>query len=442
MSSPDPAAHPENQPQRAISTGGVAEPTSAQQPPPLPTAALGAAGAPRQPGPMPPPAGQPARPQVQQPRPQIARPGKSADGAGASFQRGLGAGLGLALGAGAVALALLIVAMLGSLLLGLGRGSNQPAATSVPTTHLWGPTNASNTLLAINISGVIEGPGGGSLFTTSTYGYEVADQLDALDADEFAGVVLLMDTPGGSIYGSRAIADAVVRYQERTGNKVIAYVQTMSASGGMYSMAPADLIIADHGTMIGSIGVIMGPFSSYREVTGLTGNILESGVITEGGITQEYFTQGRGKDFGNPFREMTAEEREVYGNGMAIEYDNFVNFVAEHRDIPAQTIVDDLGAYLYDPITAQQKGLVDQIMGRSDGFRAAAEANGADPADTKVVTPAVPSGWAALLGAEQRVWGHNVPLQTGSGAVATSQLCVGAPVVLAYTGDFRASCGA
>ena len=209
-------------------------------------------------------------------------------------------------------------------------------------------------------------------------------------ADDYAGVVLLMDTPGGSISGSRAIADAIVRYQERTGKKVVAYVQAMAASGGMYAMAPADLIISDHGTLIGSIGVIMGPFEYYRDVTGLTGNILTSGVITTGGITHEYLTQGTGKDFGNPFREMSEQERATYTNGIGIEYQAFVDYVAQHRGIPADRIVNELGAYLFDPQTAIDKGLVDEIMGRPDGFLRAAEVSGVDPSDTKVVSPAMP----------------------------------------------------
>ena len=135
----------------------------------------------------------------------------------------------------------------------------------------------------------------------------------------------------------------------------------MSASGGMYAMAPAARIISDHGTMVGSIGVIFGPFQRYREVTGLTGNLLQSGVQTSGGITSEYLAQGTGKDFGNPYRDMTEEEREVYTNGLAAEYRQFVDFVAEHRGIEAQRIKDELGAYMFDPATAMDKGLVDDV---------------------------------------------------------------------------------
>ena len=224
------------------------------------------------------------------------------------FARGFGIGIGAAFGVGVVTMALLLVSLLGMGLVARAASSGRPDFSSAYQ-HIWGPTNASNTMLALNISGAIDGAGNGSMFTTGTYGYEIAEQLDALEADDYSGVLLLMDTPGGSIYGARAIADAVIRYQERTGRKVVAYVQSMAASGGMYAMAPADLIISDYGTLVGSIGVIFGPFDRYREVTGLTGNILTSGVETQGGITREYLTRGTGKDFGNPFRDMTDEER-------------------------------------------------------------------------------------------------------------------------------------
>lgn len=379
----------------------------------------------------------PPRPETPATRPQpqpIAR-AKSDD---KPFTKGFGTGVGVALGVGVVLMALSLVSLVGMGLMARVAGSS---AQQVTTTHVWGPTNASNTVLALNISGTILGAGGGDIFGAGTYGYEIANQLDALETDDYAGVVLLMDTPGGSIYGSLAIADAVTRYQERTGNKVVAFVQSMSASGGMFSMAPADYIIADRGTFIGSIGVIFGPFNRYKEVTGLTGNLLESGVETTGGIEQSYLTRGTGKDFGNPFRDMTAQELEVYTSGMDREYQQFVNYVAEHREIPPETIVNELGAFMFDPETAVEKGLVDAVAGHNDAFRTAADQFGVDPDDTRLVSPAMPSALSQLLGAEARVPGHNVPLDAGSGLQATNQICVGAPTVLAFAGDFRTVCG-
>lgn len=354
------------------------------------------------------------------------------------FAKGFGAGLGIVAGtAGVMAIFglifTLILAGIGSLI-----ADNIDEDTGSHA-RIAGSASASHTLFAVNISGTIM-TSGGSSFTTATYGYEIAQQLDDLSADDADGVIMFMDTPGGTITGARAIADAVVRYQERTGHKVMAYVQSQSASGGMYAMAPADEIVSDYGTLIGSIGVIMGPLSQYHDVTAITGNILSSGVETSGGITSEYFTQGRGKDFGNPWRDITQEERDVYNNNLAVEYADFVDFVSTHRGIPTSTIIDTLGAYMFDPQTALNYGLIDQVMNRNDALAHAAEMNGLDPADTKVITPSEPGLFSSLLGAESRVWGHNVPLSTNDGMSASSEICNGAPSVLAYHGSLTGVC--
>ncbi len=354
-----------------------------------------------------------------------------------AFSRGFGTGFGFMAGIGAVVAALTIISLISVMVMGAMGGSAQQTNSK---STLWGPANAKNQLLAIKIEGTIETTGTTS-FGSSTYGYEVAKQLDDLKTNDYAGVVLLMGTPGGTISGARAIAEAIIRYQERTGHKVVAYVQTMSASGGMFAMAPADEIITDHGTLIGSIGVIMGPFQHYKDVTGTTGTLLQSGVTTSGGITSEYLTAGTGKDFGNPYREMTEQERTNYQAGLDAEYTAFVDFVARHRGIEADTIRNDLGAFMFDAQTAIDKGLADSMAARPDAFRRAAELNNADPEKTKVVTNAMPNGLASLLGAEQRVYGHNIPLSTKDGQVPTSELCSGSPHPTVFVGNPATVCG-
>ena len=72
------------------------------------------------------------------------------------------------------------------------------------------------------------------------------------------------------------------RCLDATGKPVVAYVSGISASGGMYAMAGADEIYADHGTLIGSIGVIFGPFVTYNDVRAIDGGILGGGVFLWG----------------------------------------------------------------------------------------------------------------------------------------------------------------
>lgn len=363
----------------------------------------------------------------------------------AGLKRGFGQGMGIALGIGAVMVALSLISLIALVALvavsGVGKANSSPE-TSVTTT-IWGRSSAKNTLRAISIAGTIQATGGGSsgMFTQTTYGYDVAKLIDSLNADSAAGLVLLMDTPGGSINGSRAIADAVDRYEQRTGKKSFAFVQGMSASGGMYSMAGVDRIYADQGTMVGSIGVIMGPFSRYRDVTAVDGGLLGGGVTTNGGVDQFYLSQGEAKDFGNAFRDMTTKERDVYTAGLAREYDAFVSWVSSARGIPADTIRNDLGAYMFDAQTAKEKHLVDDVLGRDEAFRQIARDAGVDPDQTRLVTDSEPGLLSSLMGSRKQPFGHGDALTAGEGTRASSSLCTGSPSVLAWTGDTNAMCG-
>ena len=245
-----------------------------------------------------------------------------------------------------------------------------------------------NVLLAVPVTGTILGEAeGGSLFggIDATYGYEIADKLArAAERPDIDGVVLEMDTPGGTIFGSRAIADAVAEYQERTGNPVVAYVRGISASGGVLAMSGADRIVADHGTLVGSIGVIFGPLTFYDRVVAIDGGLLGEGVETAGGITVEYLTAGRGKDVGNPFRRLTDEERATLQQGVDRAYQGFVDTVAAGRELSRERIITELGALVFDEQTAQDKGLVDEVGNRERAYAATAELAGLAPGNYQV----------------------------------------------------------
>lgn len=354
------------------------------------------------------------------------------------FGRGFGIGSGIGIGLGAT---LVIGMIVSSLLFGLLAGAGGGAAAATPGVQtVWGSPTASRTVHAFSISGTIMAdPSDGATLTGGTYGYELAAAIDDL-GDDTDGLMLLMNTPGGSINGSKAIADAVGRYQQRTGKKVVAFVQGMSASGGMYAMAGADEIIADHGALIGSIGVIYGPISRYKDVTEITGTILEPGVVTTGGITQEYLTMGRGKDFGNPFRDMTKEEREVFTGAIQNMYDDFVGWVAKARGLEPSFIVDTLGAHIFDPKTAVQHGLIDLELGVMEAYPHALETMGLNPDETRIVTDAPPSLIDQLLGVESRVRGQALPESVELGQRASASICGSSPAVLVYHGDLATVC--
>ncbi len=309
-----------------------------------------------------------------------------------------------------VAVVVFFAAIFGAfvLLAGLVSAINTPRTDEdeLATSHVEGDRGNERQLLIIPVTGLILGEkeGAGSLFSTTavTYGYDVQHELaQAADDPSIKGVILELDTPGGTIYGSRAIADGVADYQSRTGRPVLAWVRGMAASGGMYAMSGADEIMADHGTLIGSIGVIFGPFTHYEGVVGTDGGLLGGGIQTTGGITEEYITAGKGKDLGNPYRKMTDEERANLQQGVDNSYREFVGAVAAGRDISASTIVEQLGAMIYDEATAVQKGLVDEIGNRGAAYGKAAELAGLRAGDYDIVrVDRNTSGLAALLGAK------------------------------------------
>lgn len=408
-------------------------PASGPNPPTQPSAPQPSAPPARQPMPAPP--GRPPYPPMAPPK----RP--------SSFKHGFGLGTGVGLGFGAAMVVLSVVssvlAMIAMMAFGAIAGSlasSAPGSTETLST-VWGPDSATGKLRSIPVRGAIQTSGSDGLFSTGgVYGYEVAEVIDGIDADDADGLVLMLDTPGGTVTGSRAMADAVDRYKERTGKKVFAFVESMSASGGMYTMAGADEIVADHGSIVGSVGVIMGPIDRYYDVTSM-GSML-TGSVTARQITSEYITAGKHKDAGYPFRDLTAAERAELEAIINAMYDDFVTHVSTKRGIPRETIVDELGAQIFTGARAQEVGYIDATLGRDEAMRRFAAAAGLDPAQTKVVESVGPAAWTSLFGLEQRPWGTSpaATAQVGEPAKVTAKLCTETRTPLLLHGALSASC--
>lgn len=190
-----------------------------------------------------------------------------------------------------------------------------------------------------------------------SYGYQIKKQLkEAAEDEDVKAVLMRVSTPGGSIVGSQAIHEGVLAV--KAAKKPIAvYVDSLSASGGVWSTAAADAIFADHGSIIGSVGVIMFGLIEYVDPIAMGG--LLSGVETRGGLKLHITSAGRGKDVGNPFRAPTEEEKARF-QSMANEfYEKFLAHVGQHRKIPRAKLVDELGAGILANDAAQAFGFID-----------------------------------------------------------------------------------
>ncbi|MFT3876870.1 MAG: S49 family peptidase [Propioniciclava sp.] len=364
------------------------------------------------------------------------------------FKHGFGLGAGVGLGFGASMLVLTVVStVLGMIsMMAFGAMASSLASSSPGSVDslktVWGADGAASTFRAIPVRGAIQASGSDGLFSSGgVYGYEVAEVLDALTTDDADGVVLMMNTPGGSVPGSLAISKAIDRYRERTGHKVFAFVEDMSASGGMYTMAGADKIIGAPGSLVGSIGVRSGPYLRYRDVTS-SGSML-GGSVTAREITSEYITAGKGKDAGNPFRDMTPEERAREQQIVDDMYEDFVTHVLTKRNIPRERIVGEAGAAMFTGQRAIDIGYLDAIMDRDEALRNFATEAGFDPANTNMVESSGPASWTSLFGIQQRPWGVSPAATAPAGQTpkVTAKLCADPTTPLVLHGTLDSVCG-
>jgi protease-4 len=316
---------------------------------------------------------------------------------------------------------------------------------SFRTGFVYGTKNATNKILQVPISGIILGDSSdGTDFTSIfyggiTYGYDVKDYLRwAAKQDEIRGVVLMINSPGGTIVGAQAIADAVTEYREVSRKPIYAHIAGMGTSGAYWSAVSTDKIYADYGSVTGSIGVIMGSILYYDAPTAY-GDSFGSSVQTKNGIWEYNLSAGKGKDFGNPFRPPSAEELSIYRSSLENEYGRFVKYVSERRGIDEQVLRGQIGAHVYDNMTAENWKLIDGSQMKEKSYELIAKSAGIEDA-YQVVGLEGPGFFERLfalpmeIARERRVEGRREDLLKKSSFCAPK-------MILAYHGDLQASCG-
>ncbi|NGZ95793.1 MAG: signal peptide peptidase SppA [Nitrospira sp. WS110] len=186
-------------------------------------------------------------------------------------------------------------------------------------------------------------------------------------------IVLRIDSPGGGVVPSQEIHDAVKRVRNKSNKAVIASMGSVAASGGYYIAAATDRIVANPGTLTGSIGVIM-------ETANLEGLLQKIGV--EGVIIKS----GKYKDVGSPLRKMSAEERGLLQAVMDDVHKQFIEAVAEGRSMElraAQVLAD---GRIFTGRQAKEAKLVDELGDLEDAIQLAAEVVGIE-GEPKVIEP-------------------------------------------------------
>ncbi|HEU5091069.1 MAG TPA: signal peptide peptidase SppA, partial [Nitrospira sp.] len=186
-------------------------------------------------------------------------------------------------------------------------------------------------------------------------------------------IVIRIDSPGGGVVPSQEIHDAVKRIRSKNNKAVIASMGSVAASGGYYIAAATDRIVANPGTLTGSIGVIM----ETANVEGLLQKIGVEGVVIK---------SGKYKDVGSPLRKMSADERGLLQAVMDDVHKQFIEAVAEGRSLElraAQALAD---GRIFTGRQAKEAKLVDELGDLEDAIQLAAEVVGIE-GEPKVIEP-------------------------------------------------------
>ncbi len=215
-----------------------------------------------------------------------------------------------------------------------------------------------NRIAVIHVDGVISGTGDSySGYVTPEAFWDTFEQ--AIDDRSVKAIVLRVDSPGGTVAASQEIANMVAQSDK----PVIVSSGDVNASGAYMVSSQADQIWALPGTSVGSIGVI----AQIPNVSGLLDKV---------GVEFAVITAGEDKDAGSPFRPLADEERALIQGEVDEVYDQFIDLVAEGRDMKRSEVESLATGWAWNGERAKELGLVDEIGTYPDALDAAAKAGG------------------------------------------------------------------
>ncbi len=176
---------------------------------------------------------------------------------------------------------------------------------------------------------------------------------------QIKGILIRVESPGGGVTAAHEIYSEIKRIREK-GKTVVVSMGTVAASGGYYIATGADAIVANPGTLTGSIGVIM----ELPVVRGFLDKI---------GMKVEVIKSREAKDVGSPFREMSEQDRKILQGVVSDVYEQFVDIVARERKIPLDSLMRIADGRIMTGRQARQFGLVDTLGTLEDAKQILAE---------------------------------------------------------------------
>lgn len=244
------------------------------------------------------------------------------------------------------------------------------------------------TIAVVTLHGpIVSGRGGPQvvpLGNSSAGGDTIAAALrEAASDDDVSAIVLRVDSPGGSVSGSETIWREVVRARER-GKPVVASMGAVAASGGYYVSMSADAIVANAGTITGSIGVI-------------TGKLISRELKDKLGVGADSLRTNPNADAWSSNAPFTDEQHAQIEAETDLLYTDFVERVAAGRKLSVEQVQEVARGRVWTGADALERGLVDELGGLRTAITRAKVLAGVDP-DAKVRVLHYPgSSWLDML---------------------------------------------
>lgn len=233
---------------------------------------------------------------------------------------------------------------------------------------------SSDQILVIDLTGAVDVETGGGLFRPSKPGMlvQLKDRLKFAKQDRYLkGVILRINSPGGSVTASDLIYHEIKTFkEERPDVPVIAFMQDIAASGGLYVAMAADDIYALPTTVTGSIGVI----TFLPDLRGLSDKV---------GFGMRVIKSGENKDIGSPWSEMSDEQREIFQGMIDSMYEKFLAVILEGRGekgLTREQLMTFADGRILTADRAAELGIIDGVAYPDEVFELARKAAESDDA--------------------------------------------------------------
>jgi len=217
---------------------------------------------------------------------------------------------------------------------------------SYSLSKVWDIKETTNQIVIIPITGTITTELTSSLIqqkeTSST---AILNYLDLAQRNpNVKGVLLEINSPGGTVVASKEIADKV----KQMNKPVVSYIREIGTSGAYWIASSSSVIVADPLSITGSIGVI----GSYLEF---------SELLEKYGVTYQRLVSGSYKDTGSPFKELTEEEKKILQSKIDLIHLRFVTDVSKNRNLPIEKVKELSTGMFYLGAEAKYYGLIDEV---------------------------------------------------------------------------------